>query len=57
MQYEERNQLTQAQYTENGIYEWNIDGMTEHQNLNLMHEMTLAATTYKIYQNTDQQIA
>ena len=31
--------------------------MTEHQNLNLMHEMILAATAYKIHQNTNHQIA
>ena len=44
MQYVERNQLTEAQYTQNDTYEWNIDGMTERRILNLMHEMTLAAT-------------
>ena len=30
MQYEERNQYTQASYTSGTIYEWNIDGMTEY---------------------------
>ena len=29
MQYEKRNQYTQASYTNGTIYEWNIDGMTE----------------------------
>ena len=28
MQFEERNQYTQASYTSGTIYEWNIDGMT-----------------------------
>lgn len=31
--------------------------MTEHQILNLMHEMTLVATAYKTHQHTDHQIA
>ena len=30
MQFEERNQYTQASYTSGPIYEWNIDGMTEY---------------------------
>ena len=30
MQYEERNQYTQASYTSGTIYEWNIDGMTKY---------------------------
>ena len=30
MQFEERNQYTQASYTSGTIYEWNIDGMTEN---------------------------
>ena len=30
MQYEERNQYTQASSTSGIIYEWNIDGMTEY---------------------------
>lgn len=30
--------------------------MIEHQILNLMHETTLTAITYKICQNTDHQI-
>ena len=30
MQFEERNQYTQASYTSGTIYEWNIDGMTEY---------------------------
>ena len=30
MQFEERNQYTQACYTSGTIYEWNIDGMTEY---------------------------
>ena len=55
MQYEERNKLTQVQYTENDIYKWNIDGMIDHQILNLMHEMALAAIAYKIHQNTNHQ--
>nr|CAN84177.1 hypothetical protein VITISV_023698 [Vitis vinifera] len=41
MQYEERNQYTQASYTSGTIYEWNIDGMTEYNILTKLQEMTM----------------
>ena len=36
LQYEERNQITQSKYDGDGIYEWNIDGVNEHQVLNIL---------------------
>ena len=49
MQYEEKNQYTQASYTSGTIYEWSIDGMTEYNNiLTKLQEMTMINTTYKL---------
>ena len=48
MQFEKRNQYTQASYTNNTIYEWNIDGMTEYNILTKLQEMTMVSTTYKL---------
>ncbi|GJU36442.1 reverse transcriptase domain-containing protein [Tanacetum coccineum] len=56
MQFEERNTLSQAHYSGTKIYEWNIDGQTEHQISNLLQEMTMAANAYKAHKNTEVQI-
>ena len=48
MQFEERNQYTQASYTSGTIYEWNIDDMTEYNILTKLQEMTMVSTTYKL---------
>ena len=48
MQYEERNQYTQASYTSGTIYEWNIDGMTEYNILTKLQEMTMVCIAYKL---------
>ncbi|GKB06233.1 hypothetical protein Tco_0834466, partial [Tanacetum coccineum] len=56
MQFEERNTLSQAHYSGTEIYEWNIDGQTEHQISNLLQEMTMAANAYKAHKNTELQI-
>ena len=48
MQFEERNQYTQASYTSGTIYEWNIDGMTEYNILTKLQEMTMVSATYKL---------
>ncbi|WJZ92793.1 hypothetical protein VitviT2T_011770 [Vitis vinifera] len=48
MQFEERNQYTQASYTSGTIYEWNIDGMTKYNILTKLQEMTMVSTTYKL---------
>ena len=48
MQYEERNQYTQASYTGGTIYEWNIDGMIEQNILTKIQEITMVSTIYKL---------
>ena len=48
MQFEERNQYTQASYTSDTIYEWNIDGMTEYNILTKLQEMTMVSIVYKL---------
>ncbi|KAL6339361.1 hypothetical protein AAG906_028093 [Vitis piasezkii] len=48
MQFEERNQYTQASYTSGTIYEWNIDSMTEYNILTKLQEMTMVSTAYKL---------
>ncbi|GKB31178.1 hypothetical protein Tco_0870579 [Tanacetum coccineum] len=56
MQFEERNMLSQAHYGGTEIYEWNIDGQTEHQISNLLQEMTMAANAYKVHKNSELKI-
>ena len=48
MQFEERNQYSQASYTSATIYEWNIDGMTEYNILTKLQGMTMVSTAYKL---------
>lgn len=47
LQYEERRDIAQSSYDGNTIYEWNIDGILEHQILNILQEMAMAASAYK----------
>ena len=50
--------LVQSKYKSTTLYEWNIDSMSEHQILNLLQQMTMAANAYKTQTNTsDQAIA
>ena len=48
MQYEERNQYTQASYSNGTIYEWNRDDMIEYNILTKLQEMTMVSITYKL---------
>ena len=48
MQFEERNQYTQASYISGTIYEWNIDGMTEYNILTKLQKIIMVSTTYKL---------
>ena len=48
VQLEERNYQLSASYDGSIYYEWNIDGMSEHQIINLLHEMMMAANAYRI---------
>ena len=56
LQYEERSQIVQSKYDGDDIYEWNIDGVSDHQVLNILQEMIMASTTYKSRGNSDQVI-
>ena len=52
VQLKERNYQLAAGYDDNSFYEWNIDGMSEHQIINLLHEMMMTANAYKIKINS-----
>ena len=47
LQYEERSQIVQSKYDGDDIYEWNIDGVSDHQVLNILQEMIMTSTAYK----------
>ena len=49
--YEERLP-PKAMYNDNYIYEWNIDGLFEHETLNVLRQMLIAATAY-LMENDD----
>ncbi|RVW30915.1 hypothetical protein CK203_116409 [Vitis vinifera] len=55
MQFEERNQYTQASYTSGTIYEWNIDGMTEYNILTKLQEMTMLKGWWDNYLTFDDR--
>ena len=57
LQYEKRNQITQSKHDGDDIYEWNIDGVSEHQILNIFQEKIMASTTYKSRENSDHLIS
>ena len=48
VQLEDRNYQLAANYDGSSFYEWNIDGMSEHQIINLLHAMMMAANAYRI---------
>ena len=47
MQYEERGSFEASHFAGDAVYEWNIDGKSEHEILSTLHEMVMAATAYK----------
>ena len=57
LQFEERHTFTNSSYSPDLIYEWNIDGMSEYEIINLLHEMTLLTNVYKNHGKQDHQIA
>lgn len=57
LQFEERSQIVQSKYYGDDIYEWNIDGVNEHQILNILQEMIIASTAYKSKGNSNHSIA
>ena len=56
LQYEEMNQIVRSKYDEDGIYEWNIDDVSDHQVLNILQEMIMASIAYKSKENFDHLI-
>ena len=57
MQFEERHTFINSSYSPDLIYEWNIDGMSEYEIINLLHEMTLLTNVYKNHGKLDHQTA
>ena len=57
LQFEERHTFVNSSYSPDLIYEWNIDGMSEYEIINLLHEMTLLTNAYKNHGQLDHQIA
>ena len=57
LQFEERHTYVNSSYSLDLIYEWNIDGMSEYEIINLLHEMTLLTNVYKNHGKQDHQIA
>ena len=51
VQLEERDYQLVASYDGCSFYEWNIGGMSEHQVINLLREMMMAANAYRIKTN------
>ena len=47
LQFEERHTFVNSSYSLDLIYEWNIDGMSKYEIINLLHEMTLLTNVYK----------
>ena len=48
--------MSRSQYDGTSVYEWNIDGLTEHQILNMIQEINMAANAYAIKGNNQKQI-
>ncbi|RDX90995.1 hypothetical protein CR513_27086, partial [Mucuna pruriens] len=57
IQYEERGDLVRNSFSGNEISEWNLDGMSEQEILDLTCQMTMVATTHKTKGCFDKSIA
>jgi hypothetical protein len=55
VQFEERNSFIGDSYSGDCIIEWNIDGASEQHILNIIQNMTMAATAFKIKKNSDKK--
>ncbi|WZZ62086.1 hypothetical protein YC2023_062193 [Brassica napus] len=53
--FEEHHKYSANMYSGDGIYEWNIDGRSEYEIMNLLQEMGMAAMAYKAKGNDDKQ--
>ena len=56
IQFEEWELEHPSAFDGNGITEWNIDGMTDHQILRKTHEITMAASAYRVKHSEEQTI-
>ncbi|KAL4652134.1 hypothetical protein ACB092_01G210900 [Castanea dentata] len=57
LQFEERHTFVNSSYSPDLIYEWNIDGMSEYEIINLLHVMTMLTNVYKNHGKRDHLIA
>jgi hypothetical protein len=57
LQFEERELTVRNSYNAESLYEWNIDGMSQYEILNELHEMLMVSNVYKSNNKTDHQIA
>jgi hypothetical protein len=57
LQFEERELTVRNAYNAESLYEWNIDGMSQYEILNELHEMLMVSNVYKGNNKTDHQIA
>ncbi|KAI8543356.1 hypothetical protein RHMOL_Rhmol08G0210800 [Rhododendron molle] len=54
IQYEENNLLNQFSVSSTKLYEWNIDGLSEHQILEKLNHMSMVASSYLTNTNLNQ---
>ena len=54
---EERDFQSPCNYDGTSFYEWNVDGQSEHQILNLLQQMLMAANAYKLRNNNSDHSA
>lgn len=57
IQFEEQELRIRAAYTPDALYEWNIDGLSEYEILNILYEMMMVTNVYKAVNRTDHQVA
>jgi hypothetical protein len=57
VQIKERELGIRAAYRAYALYEWNIDGLSEYEILNVLHEMMMVANVYKGVNKSDHQVA
>lgn len=55
--FEENETFLQSDYSGRNIYEWNIDGYTEHQTYTMAHRILMYSTVGRHNGNTDKNIA
>jgi hypothetical protein len=56
LQFEERELTVRNAYNADSLYEWNIDGMSQYEILNELHEMLMVSNIYKSNNRTNHQI-